>query len=117
MEVMSAKILVIDDELLILSTVEKALTRVGYAVVRAQNMEELGRALRNAPFDLMITDLHMEEDTADNIIERVKQSSPGVKVLIMSGGTYRADAHNFIEKPFKLEELREKVRACLNEPS
>ncbi|MBI5076080.1 MAG: response regulator [Nitrospirae bacterium] len=114
---MSAKILVIDDELLILNTVEKALTRVGYAVARAQNMEELGTALREAPFDLMITDLHMEEDTAENIIERVKKSSPGIKVLLMSGGSYNKDADNFIEKPFKLEELRGKVRAYLNASS
>jgi len=112
---MSGKILVIDDELLILNTVEKALTLVGYAVATAQNMEELGTALREAPFDLMITDLHMDEDTAENIIERVKQSSPGIKVLLMSGGSNRTDAHNFIEKPFKLKELREKVRVYLNE--
>ena len=32
---MSSKILVIDDELLILNTVEKALTRVGYSVAKA----------------------------------------------------------------------------------
>ena len=114
---MSSKILVIDDELLILNTVEKALTRVGYSVAKAQNMEELGAALREAPFDLMITGLHMDEDTAENIIEGVKQSSPGIKVLLMSGGAYRTDADNFIEKPFKLEELREKVRVYLNESS
>ena len=114
---MSGKILVIDDEPLILNTVEKALARVGYSVAKAQNMEELGTALSEAPFDLMITDLHMDEDTAENIIERVKQSSPGIKVLLMSGGSYRTDADNFIEKPFKLEELREKVRVYLNEPS
>ncbi len=114
---MSSKILVIDDELLILNTIEKALTRVGYSVAKAQNMEELGTALRDAPFDLMITDLHMDEDTAENIIEKVKQSSPGIRVLLMSGGSYTTDADNFIEKPFKLKELREKVRVYLNESS
>jgi DNA-binding NtrC family response regulator len=114
---MSSKILVIDDELLILNTVEKALTRVGYSVAKAQNMEELSAALREAPVDLMITDLHRDEDTAEHIIERVKQSSPGSKVLLMSGGTYRLDADKFIEKPFKLEELKEKVRVYLHESS
>jgi len=112
---MSGKILVIDDELLILSTVEKALTRVGYSVSRAQNMAELGEALREAPFDLLITDLHMEEETVENIIARVKQTSPVIRVLLMSGASYRIDADNFIEKPFKLEELREKVRVYLHE--
>ena len=114
---MSGKILVIDDELLILNTVEKALARVGYSVAKAQNMEELGAVLTEAPFDLMITDLHMDEDTVENIIERVRQTSPDVKVLLMSGGSYNADADNFIEKPFKLEELRQKVRAYLHASS
>ena len=114
---MPGKILVIDDELLILHTVDKALTRVGYTVAKAQNMAELSAALREAPFDLLITDLHMDEDTAENIIAKVKQSSPGIKVLLMSGGKYRTEADNFIEKPFKLEELREKVRVYLNESS
>lgn len=35
----------------------------------------------------------------------------------MSGGTYMLDADNFIEKPFKLEELRERVRVYLHESS
>ncbi len=112
---MNGKILVIDDELLILTTVEKALTKVGHSVVMAQNMEELGRALRYAPFDLMITDLHMDEESVDNIIHRVKQTSPKIRVLLMSGGSNSANSGNFIEKPFKLEELREKVRVYLNE--
>ena len=114
---MSSKILVIDDELLILNTIEKALARVGYSVAKAQNMEELGAALGAAPFDLMITDLHMEGETVENIIERVKQSSPGIRVLMMSGGSYNTDADNFIEKPFTLEKLREKVRVYLNATS
>lgn len=115
--IMPEKILVIDDELLILNTVEKALTRVGYSVAKAQNLAEVAIALRDAPYDLMITDLHMGEDTAENIIAKVKQTSPGIKVLLMSGGLYRDGADNFIEKPFKLDELREKVRVYLNEPS
>jgi DNA-binding NtrC family response regulator len=79
-------------------------------------MQELAAALKHAPFDLLITDLHMEEDTAENIISRVKETSPLVKVLFMSGASYKTDGDNFIEKPFKLDDLREKVRACLNEP-
>lgn len=114
---MARKILVIDDEPLILNTVEKALARVGYAVAKAQNVRELDAVLAGAPFDLMITDLHMEDDTAENIIERVKRSSPDISVLLMSGSACRIKADNFIEKPFTLEELREKVRVYLKEPA
>jgi len=114
---MSRKILVIDDEFLILNSVEKALTKVGYHVTKAKNLRELAAALNDAPFDLLITDLHMEEDSTENILDLVKQTSPHIRVLYMSGGPYKISADNFIEKPFKLDDLREKVRACLDEPS
>ena len=113
---MPGKILVIDDEILILNTVEKALAKVGYHVTSAQNTQELETALRNAPFDLMITDLHME-DSVENTISRVKRSSPSIKILLISGSTRRSSTGNFLEKPFKIDELREKVRSLLNEPS
>jgi len=114
---MSGKILVIDDEFLILNTVEKALAKVGYHVTSAQNMQDLETALKDAPFDLMITDLHMEDESTENIIARVRETSPSIKVLMMSGSSHKLPAENFIEKPFKLDELREKVRAFLHEPS
>ena len=112
---MTYKILTIDDELLILKTVAKALSKIGYAVTTAQNIEDLDRALGNAPFDLLITDLHMEGETADNIVDRVRRTSPSIRVLYMSGTANKTGEDNFIEKPFKLGELREKVKAALHE--
>lgn len=114
---MSAKILVIDDEALILTTVEKALSKVGYHVTSVQNAQELERALGNAPFDLVLADLHMEGNSVESILARVEETSPSVKVLFMSGAVYRLQTDNFIEKPFTLAELREKVRSFLHEPS
>lgn len=117
MGVIPKKIVVIDDEPLVLTTVEKALGKVGYSVSCVPNVRELELALINAPFDLLITDLHMDDATADEIIEMVRASSPGVKIIIMSGSSSAARTANFIEKPFRLDELRDKVRACLDEPS
>jgi len=113
---MSPKILVVDDEALILMAVEKALLKSGYVISTARNMRELDEALKSAPFDMLITDLHMEEDTAENIIEKVKKASPSVKVLKMSGNVNRDGSYNFLEKPFRIEELRKKVKDILNEP-
>lgn len=114
---MSKKILVIDDEPLILVTVEKALSRLGYRIVTAQDMKEFERALHEGPFDLLITDLNMEGATPDTIIARVKERSPSVTVLKMSGSVNREKSHDFIEKPFRIEELRDKVRSLIHEHS
>lgn len=114
---MSKNILVIDDEPLILITVEKALSRLGYRIVTAQDMKEFDRALHEGPFDLLITDLNMEGATPDTIIERVKDRSPSVIVLKMSGSVDREKSDDFIEKPFRIEELREKVKSLIDERS
>lgn len=111
---MTNKILVIDDEPLILTAVEKALSRVGYAVTTAKNMKEISSALDNAPYDLLITDVHLEEDSVDAIIQKVKGTSPSVRVILMSGSGKKDNYHNFIEKPFKIADLREKVRDILH---
>lgn len=114
---MAEKILVIDDEPLILTTIERALSKVGYVISKAQNMKELYAALKDAPFDMLITDRYMEEDFLDNIIERVKKTSPSIKILKMSGSAHDNQSKNFIEKPFRIDKLRKKVRDILNEPS
>lgn len=114
---MSKRILVVDDEPLILTTIEKALVKVGFFVAKAQNMNELDNALGNAPFDLLITDIYMEDITADEIIDRVKQKSPEVKIVKMSGSAVRTKSDDFVEKPFRIDDLRKKVREILDVPA
>jgi two-component system nitrogen regulation response regulator GlnG len=114
---MPHKILVIDDARLILNTVERALTKVGYRVEKAQNIQELDAALRFCPFDLLVADVHLQDATVDDVVEKVRRASPGIKLLFMSGSTSGGVFEHFIEKPFSIEELREKVRTLLNEPS
>lgn len=114
---MTKKILAVDDERLILITISRALTKIGYTVVTALNMDELAAALLQAPYDLLITDVHMEGDTVENIIERVQRTSPSLKVIRISGSAESRGEGNFIEKPFRIDELREKVGKVLDEPS
>jgi two-component system OmpR family response regulator len=114
---MPEKILVIDDEPLILNAVERALSRVGYAVTPVKNIQELAAALGNAPFDLLITDVYLGEESVDSIIQKVKEASPSIRVLYMSGTVNEDGRRDFIEKPFKIDELRKKVRDILHEPS
>ncbi len=111
---MSKKILVVDDEPLILTAVERALAKVGYTITRAQSMEELNSALGDGPFDLLITDVYMQGATLAEVIAKVRAASPEVKVLKMSGAIHREKEENFIEKPFSIETLRKKVKDILD---
>jgi DNA-binding NtrC family response regulator len=112
---MAQKILVVDDEDLILAAVERALAKVGYSVSCARDMKELGKVLVHAPFDLLITDIFIREGGSfGEVVEKVKETSPAVKVLKMSGSVSNDLADDFIEKPFSIEALREKVKEILH---
>lgn len=106
------RIVVIDDEPLILLTIQRALVKVGYSVSVAQNRNELLAVLGEAPFDLCILDLHMEDIESAEIRQRVRDSSPGVRFLIISGSQCSEPAH-FLQKPFRIETLRDVVRQLL----
>jgi len=113
---MAANILVVDDEPLILSTVERALIKLGYSIVKAQCMAELDIAVGKGPFDLLITDIYLREDTVDAVIAKVTACSPLVKIMRMSGSINKHNLPNFIEKPFSINVLRSRVKEILDEP-
>jgi len=114
---MAERILVIDDETLILTAVEKTLSRVGYVVVKAQNIAELEAALEGPPFALVIADIYMKEGPSRELVEKVRKHSPSVKVLMMSGSQKAGSDGNFIEKPFSIEGLRKIVGDTLHDLS
>ncbi len=108
----------VDDEDLILAAVERALAKVGYSIFCARDMKELDHALRNGPFDLLISDIYIREGgSLGEVIEKVMKTSPAVKILRMSGSAEHESAGAFIEKPFSIEALRKKVKEILNGPS
>lgn len=82
---MSKKILIIDAEVLTLTAVERALARGGYSTVWAQNMKELDEVMDRGLFDLLITDVPLDEGSMEDIVKRVKESSASVPVLMMNG--------------------------------
>jgi CheY-like chemotaxis protein len=81
-------------------------------------------ALTLLHFDLVITDIHMPDISGLEVIRRVKESQPWVKILAISGGSRylsaaagvdqaaEIGADGVILKPFDEERLLMRVRAC-----
>jgi CheY-like chemotaxis protein len=119
------RILVIDDDLLVLDIIAEMLTNAGYAVVQATNGKAGVRLYRERPFDLIVTDLMMPEKDGLEVIMELRKDFPAVKVIIMSGGNIQADhfleparllgAARPLQKPFKEDQLLEAVRQVLEE--
>ena len=80
------RILVMDDDVLVLDMLYESLTREGYNVLRASNGEQGLKLFRQEPVDLIITDLFMPEKEGIETIIEIRQDFPDVKIIAISGG-------------------------------
>jgi len=108
------KILVVDDEPLVLSTIERALSKSGYIVVPTSNAEDFFSALSKDRYDLLIIDMHVGFISPDVFVKKAKELAPDSKILTISGSYPSVvEGESFLQKPFKIDDLREKVRALI----
>jgi DNA-binding NtrC family response regulator len=120
---MTARILVIDDEPAIRSSLSKFLRdRKGHHVDEAGHGAEGWKRMRAAEYDLVITDLVMPEVNGLEFIARARVEWPEVPIIVLSGRAVfrdvveamRAGAYDFIAKPVEdLEELAAVVDRAL----
>jgi len=80
------KILVIDDEPVIVKMLRRLLTKEGYEVHTASNGEEAVALMRNNNFHVVVTDIIMPKIEGIEMITTVKRDYPSVKIIAMSGG-------------------------------
>ena len=116
-------ILVVDDETAIRELVLKILRRHGYRVLEAANGEEALSLCRehSGAIDLLITDVMMPRMGGPELVDRLRKQGINPKVLYVSGftGDTNLSARNvppgtaFVEKPFTLQSLLEKVQEVL----
>ena len=120
------KILLVDDDDAFAEMTQKVLTACGYAVVRARNGKEALQLYDPQTVSLVLTDLIMPEMDGMELIVKLEQLDPAVRVIAMSGGgranpeaylplAERLGAVKTLAKPFPLETLRQAVAECLDE--
>jgi len=110
---MKGKILVFDDEPLILKSIEKTLTRIGYEVTPIQKKKDFINKIKKKDFSLLIFDLHIPEITKEEIMSIALRENPHIKFLIISGSDEK-EGIPFLRKPFEINELRKMVKELLD---
>jgi DNA-binding response OmpR family regulator len=80
-----ARILVIDDELMVRTMLERILTKAGHEVVLAANGREGITQFKNAPADLVLVDVVMPVQDGLETIVQLRRESPNVGIITMSG--------------------------------
>lgn len=117
------RILVIDDDATILGVLVEMLTDAGYEVAAASDGKVGVRLFRQAPFDLVVTDLLMPEKDGLEVIIELRKDFPKVKFITLSGGSVYGyssletsrtlGAARALRKPFREDELLDAVREVL----
>jgi DNA-binding NtrC family response regulator len=116
------KVLVIDDEQIVLDSVRKILREeAGYEIdTLLSGREGIQRALKNA-YDLILTDVRMPDISGKIVLREIKRVKPALPVVIISGYAtvqsaiqcMKLGAVNVLEKPFTPDELIQVVKQAL----
>ncbi len=116
-------VLLVDDETMVLEVGRKMLKKLGYQVLTAGSGRMALDILKTRPseIDLIILDMIMPEIGGGETFDRIQQIAPGIKVLLSSGYSINGQAieilrrgcDGFIQKPFGLNDLSEKIREVL----
>ncbi len=118
-------LLIVDDENSLRTLLATAFTRKGYRVSTAatglEAIELIGDTTR--PIDAILLDLNMPGTNGLEVLKIVRVCRPDVKVLVVSGHISadvreefkQLNQNEFLQKPYRLEEVGRRMRALLDE--
>ncbi|UCH82506.1 MAG: sigma-54-dependent Fis family transcriptional regulator [Nitrospiraceae bacterium] len=116
-----ARILIVDDEQITLENLEIIMKRENYDVTTASSGKEAVKILNKQEFDVVLTDLRMDEIDGIQVLTECKKLYPDSEVIIITAyaslpsaiETTKQGAYYYLAKPFKLDEVRKIVREAL----
>jgi DNA-binding NtrC family response regulator len=118
---MTASILVVDDEPAIQDILTWALSAEGYRVATAGSGEEALARVGQEEFDIIVTDIVMPGLDGLEVLERSRVLCPRAAVIVMTAyaaletaiAALRRGASDYLEKPFSVDLLKERVQRLL----
>ena len=118
------KILVVDDEVDLVKTIQFSLELGGYKVLVAYNGEDALTQARKENPDLILLDIMLPKLDGYKVCRLLKfdEQYKHIPILMMTAKTQEKDklmgketgANEYITKPFDIEELMGKIKAYLN---
>ncbi len=120
-EQLMSKVLIVDDQKNMRTTLGMMLRGAGYEVDEAGDGEQGTERGATGAFDLVLTDLRMGNKDGMDVLRATREAHPSTEVIVMTAfGTIegavqamRLGAFDFIQKPFTEEELLVKVAKAL----
>jgi two-component system, cell cycle sensor histidine kinase and response regulator CckA len=118
----SGTVLLVEDEPMVRTVAERALTRHGYTVITASSGEEALEVVeRGDDIALLISDVVMPGMDGPTTVQEARKSRPDLPILFMSGyaeeqlrKSIDLDKVAFLPKPFSVQELAEAARRAIS---
>ena len=113
------EVLVVDDDPIVLSILEKALTRIGYLVTTSNNAAAALKGLDRSVPDAILTDMLMPGMDGKTFCRKIRKNprTTGVPIIMISSETkleerlqgFQAGADDYITKPFHVREVKARL--------
>jgi DNA-binding NtrC family response regulator len=113
--------LIVEDELIARENLDHVLRKEGYDTVAVESGREAFQELDRGEFDLVMTDLRMQQVDGLQVLEHTKELFPDTEVIMITGyatvtaavEAMQKGAYHYLPKPYKIEEVRILVRKAL----
>ncbi|MBW2708952.1 MAG: response regulator [Deltaproteobacteria bacterium] len=111
------EVLLLDDEPIVGKRLKPALAKIGCNVEVFEDPKKALERIDQKEFDIVVTDIRMDDVDGLQVLEHVRQSSERTKVIMITGYAMMAvareamekGAFDFISKPFKPDDLRKVI--------
>lgn len=111
------KVLLVDDEQDLTSTLSKRLNRMSIDASTASDGTEAFAMLENEHYDVVVLDINMPGINGLQILKAIKQNFPKIEVIMLTGAggirearqALQANAFDFLFKPTRFEKLTERI--------
>lgn len=118
---MNPRILIVDDEDILIRCYQRILENIGYSVEYVMSGAEAIKRIEANPFDLIILDYLMPEMNGMAVLQSVRDTRPDVKVIMVTGldkmetQTRARDlgVFDYLPKPFEPDQLKRAVERAL----
>ena len=112
------KILVIDDDAIVVKSCKRILETEGFEVTTVPSADEALEIIKHYDFDLLLMDVKMPKHDGVFLMRKIKKNWGEVPIIMMSGyptpetitNVLKLGADQFIPKPFRPDELMKVVR-------
>jgi DNA-binding NtrC family response regulator len=117
------KILILDDEEIVVTRLKAALEKEGYLVETFIDSRNAKQRIEENKFDIVVTDLKMANIDGMQLFHFVKEKYPETEVILISGfatlnvvkDALQAGVRDVIAKPFKISQIKDLINKIAND--